>query len=373
MQQDYYELLGVSRGAEDRDIKKAYRKLAMKYHPDRNPNDKEAEDKFKNVQKAYEVLSNKQKRQAYDQFGHAGVSNGAAGGPAGGFGDIFEDIFENIFTGGRQRGGRSRAQQGSDLQYNVQLTLEEAAVGKQVEITIPRHTTCSSCDGAGAKEGSDLKRCTSCDGAGQVRIQQGFFSIQQTCPECYGEGKIIEEPCPDCQGQGRVRESKRLNIKIPAGVDTGDRVRVPGEGEAGVHGGPPGDLYVQVAVKAHAIFERNESDLHCEVPVSFTTATLGGTIDVPTLEGRVALKIPPETQTGKAFRLRGKGIKSARHGRVGDLICRAVIETPVNLSREQREALEAFQAMLQNSKKQHSPRSTKWFDGVKKFFEDMKF
>lgn len=375
-QQDYYELLGVTRDTSDADIKKAYRKLAMKHHPDRNPDDKSAEEKFKDIQKAYAVLSDKDKRAAYDQFGHAGVDGSAGGGPGGfgggGFGG-FEDIFENIFTGGGRRAGgqQSRAQRGSDLQMNVQLTLEEAAAGKEVEIKVPRHATCNTCSGSGGKKGTKPKTCETCAGVGQVRMQQGFFSIQQTCPTCHGEGQTISDPCTDCHGHGRVRETKKLTVKIPPGIDEGDRVRLSGEGEAGLHGGPSGDLYVQVAVKKHAIFERDGKDLHCEVPIAFTTAALGGSIDVPTLEGRVALKIPPETQTGKSFRLRGKGIKSVRAHGSGDLLCRVVLETPVKLSREQKDMLASLQASLDKNPGAHAPRSDSWFGRVKQFFEDM--
>lgn len=372
MQQDYYELLGVSRDASDVDIKKAYRKLAMKLHPDRNPGDESTEEKFKDVQKAYAILSDKQKRAAYDQFGHAGVDSSMGGGGhgfGGGFGDVFEDIFENIFTGGRRQ-QQSRGQRGSDLQFNVQLTLEEAALGKEIEITVPRHTNCGACHGSGAKKGSKPQECETCAGIGQVRIQQGFFSIQQTCPSCHGEGHVIKDPCPSCQGQGRIRESKKLTVKIPPGVDEGDRVRLSGEGEAGIHGGSTGDLYVQVSVKSHSIFERNGSDLICEVPISFATAALGGAIEVPTLEGRVTLKIPAETQTGKSFRMRGKGVKSVRGYATGDLLCKVVVETPISLSTEQKELLKQFDDRLQKGK--HSPRSSSWFDGVKKFFEGMK-
>lgn len=372
-QQDYYELLGVRRDADEATIKKAYRKLAMKHHPDRNPDNREAEEQFKAIQKAYSVLADANKRRAYDQFGHAGV-DGAAGGSSGfgGFGDVFEDIFENIFSGGR--GGRqSRAQQGADLQFNVALTLEEAAQGKQIEIKVPRHIQCEPCNGLGAKNGTAFKHCGTCDGTGQIRIQQGFFSIQQTCTTCHGAGKVIMEACVSCHGQGRIRETKPLTVKIPPGVDNDDRMRLSGEGEAGIHGGPPGDLYIQINIKKHPIFERHEQNLYCEVPISFVTAAIGGSIEVPTLEGRVTLKIPGETQTGKTFRLRNKGIKRVREHGTGDLLCKVVVETPVNLSKEQKDLLSKLQESLNGSQKTHSPRSSSWFDGVKKFFEDMKF
>ena len=379
MQQDYYVLLGVDRGASDADIKKAYRKMAMKYHPDRNPDDKEAEERFKEIQRAYAVLSDGQKRAAYDQFGHAGVDGAAGGGFgggfngfSGGFGDVFGDIFENIFSQGQAGSRQSRSQRGSDLQYNLELTLEEAANGKQIDITVPRYVGCKPCEASGARKGSKPKSCETCNGVGQVRIQQGFFSIQQGCPSCQGTGQVISEPCDSCRGSGRQRESKKLTVKIPIGVDNGDRVRLTGEGEAGTQGGPAGDLYVQIAIKKHAIFERQDRDLLCEVPIDFATAALGGDIEVPTLEGRLSLKIPAETQTGKAFRLRGKGIKSVRSQSKGDLICRVTVEVPVLLNSEQRSLLEAFQASLSQSQKSHSPRASSWFAGVKKFFEDMK-
>ncbi len=363
--QDYYELLGVARNASEADLKKAYRRLAMKYHPDRNPGDKEAEENFKAAKEAYEVLSDPQKRAAYDQFGHAGVDPSAAGG--GGFhsGASFGDIF-----GGR--GGRSQAFRGSDLRYGLDLSLEEAVQGTTVKVKIPTHVKCRTCDGSGAKPGTTPTTCTTCGGQGQVRMQQGFFSIQQTCPRCKGAGKIVTDPCGTCHGQGRVRETKTLSVKIPAGVDSGDRIRLAGEGEAGEHGGPPGDLYVQIRVKPHPIFTREGNNLYCEMPISFVTLALGGELEVPTLTGRVKLKVPPETQTGKVFRLRGKGVRSIHEDGVGDLLCRVVVETPVHLSQQQKELLREFESTLQERNGKHSPKAHSWLDGVKKFFEDLK-
>ncbi len=374
--QDYYELLGVARNASEAELKKAYRRLAMKYHPDRNPGDQEAEEKFKAAKEAYEVLSDPQKRAAYDQFGHAGVDpSAAAGGGFGGFhsgasfSDIFDDVFGDIFGG---RGGRSQAFRGSDLRYDLDLTLEEAVQGTTVKIKIPTHVTCRSCEGSGAKPGTTPTTCTTCGGQGQVRMQQGFFSIQQTCPRCKGSGKIVTDPCGACHGQGRVRETKTLSVKIPAGVDSGDRIRLAGEGEAGEHGGPPGDLYVQIRVKPHPLFTREGNNLYCEMPISFVTLALGGELEVPTLTGRVKLKVPPETQTGKVFRLRGKGVRSIHDDGVGDLLCRVVVETPVHLSQQQKELLREFEATLQERNGKHSPKARSWLDGVKKFFEDLK-
>ncbi len=380
---DYYEVLGVSKTASAADIKKAYRRLAMKHHPDRNPDNKEAEELFKQVKEAYEVLSDEQKRAVYDQYGHealnAQMGGGAGGfggfGAAGGFSDIFGDVFEHIFTGGARQGGgqgRSRAQQGNDLGYALELSLEQAAKGTTMEIQVPTLIACKTCSGSGAKKGSTPKTCTTCDGHGQVRIQQGFFSIQQTCPDCRGEGKIISDPCADCHGQGRVRDRKTLSAKIPAGVDNGDRIRLGGEGEAGFNGGPAGDLYIQITVKEHPIFKRNENDLLCEVPISFACAALGGEVEVPTLEGKVSLKIPHETQSGKVFRLRGKGVKSVRGQGVGDLLCTVLVEIPVNLSQEQIELLKNFQESLENDEKSHSPKTATWFSKVKKFFDDLR-
>ncbi|MDH2432205.1 molecular chaperone DnaJ [Pokkaliibacter plantistimulans] len=377
---DFYEVLGLQRDASEQDIKKAYRRMAMKFHPDRNPDDSEAEAKFKEVNEAYEVLSDAQKKAAYDQFGHAGVDPNAAGGFGGGgfgggsFQDIFGDVFGDIFGGGGgfARGGRGGPQRGSDLRYTLELELEEAVKGCQKSLTIPSLSECDTCHGSGAKKGTQPQTCSTCGGAGQIRMQQGFFSVQQTCPACHGSGKVITDPCGDCHGRGRVEKTKTLSVKIPAGVDTGDRIRLSGEGEAGVQGGPAGDLYVQVSVREHPIFERDGKNLFCDVPVSIVDAALGGELEVPTLDGRVRLKIPTETQTGKQFRLRGKGVVPVRGGAAGDLICRIVVETPVNLTARQKELLQEFQATMKDQDERHAPRTKSFFDGVKKFFEDMK-
>lgn len=372
---DYYEVLGVSKNASEAELKKAYRRAAQKYHPDRNPDDKQAEEKFKECKEAWEVLGDAQKRAAYDQFGHAGVNpsmggGGFGGAGAAGFGDIFGDVFGDIFGGGRGGGGQ-RVYRGSDLRYNLELSLEDAVAGTEVKIRVPTLVECKTCSGSGARKGSEPTACTTCGGHGQVRMQQGFFSVQQTCPHCQGSGSIISDPCPDCRGKGRVQEHKTLSVKVPSGVDNGDRIRLAGEGEAGESGGPPGDLYVQIRVKEHPIFQREESNLYCEVPISFTTAALGGELEVPTLNGRVNLKIPAETQSGKMFRMRGKGVKPVRGGPVGDLICRVSVETPVNLTRKQKDLLKEFSGEMDEGGSRHSPQASTWLDGVKKFFDSL--
>jgi len=371
---DYYEILGVPKSAEEREIKKAYKRLAMKFHPDRNQGDKDAEEKFREIKEAYEILTDDQKRAAYDQYGHAAFEQGGMGGGGGGFGqgadfgDIFGDVFGDIFGGGR----RQRSSRGADLRYNMELTLEEAVRGVTKEIRIPTLEECEVCDGSGAKSGSKPQTCPTCHGQGQVHMRQGFFTVQQACPHCQGRGSIIKDPCNSCHGHGRVEKNKTLSVKIPAGVDTGDRIRLTGEGEAGENGAPAGDLYVQVQVKQHAIFERDGSDLHCEVPINFAMAALGGEIEVPTLDGRVKLKVPAETQTGKLFRMRGKGVKSVRGGAQGDLLCRVFIETPVNLNEKQKKLLRDLEESFGGPAGEHnSPRSKSFIDGVKKFFEDL--
>ena len=367
-QRDYYEVLGVSRDANDQEIKKSFKRLAMKYHPDRNPDDHSAEEKFKEGKEAYDILSDSQKRSAYDQFGHAGVQGAAGGAGSASFSDIFGDVFGDIFGG--SHGGRAR--RGADLRYNLELSLEDAVKGTTVKIRVPTAVSCTECGGSGAKKGSSPTMCVTCNGVGQVRMQQGFFSLQQTCPKCRGSGQIIDNPCRKCSGQGRVQENKTLSVKVPAGVDTGDRIRLSGEGEAGDHGSAPGDLYVQIAVKEHPIFTREDSDLFCEVPIGFVTATLGGELEVPTLGGRVKLKIPIETQSGKLFRLRGKGVQSVRGGAVGDLLCRVLVETPVNLDDKQVSMLRDFESTLESNSRKHRPKESSWLDGVKSFFEDLK-
>jgi len=374
---DYYEVLGVQKNASDEELKKSYRRLAMKYHPDRNPDDKSAEDKFKEAKEAYEILSDAQKRAAYDQFGHAGVdaSMGGGGGFHGGegFSDL-GDIFESFFGGGRKSGsGAERVRRGADLRYDIVLTLEEAVGGTEQKIRIPTQVICKKCHGSGAKAGSSPVNCSRCGGQGQIRMSQGFFSVQQTCPQCRGTGKYIKDPCFSCHGEGRVREHKTLSVNIPAGVDNGDRIRLSGEGEAGINGGPAGDLFVQINVRPHPIFIREENHLFCEVPINIVTAALGGELEVPTLTGRVKLKIPPETQTGKVFRIRSKGVKPVRGGAVGDLHCKIAVETPINLSSKQKDLLRTFEESMREGNQRNSPRESSWVGKVKNFFETMKF
>ena len=369
---DYYEVLGLDRGASAGDVKKAYRRLAMKHHPDRNAGDGAAEEKFKEASEAYEVLSDAEKRGAYDRFGHAGVDPNAGGGFNGAsFSDVFGDVFGDIFAGATAGRGRRSVQRGADLRYGLELDLEQAVGGDSVEIRIPSLAACDPCDGSGAAPGTRPETCPECRGNGQVRVSQGFFSLQQTCPRCRGAGKVIGDPCRQCGGAGRVERRKTLSVRVPAGVDDGDRIRLSGEGEAGFNGGPPGDLYVQIAVRDHPIFERDGMDLFCDVPISFVEAALGGELEVPTLDGRVRLSIPPETQTNKVFRLRNKGAPSARRRGVGDLLCRVVVETPVELTEGQKTQLRAFGEALAGNDHKHSPKGASWFKSVKEFFEGL--
>ena len=374
---DFYQTLGVNRDASDEDIKKAYRKLAMKYHPDRNPDgkDKESEEKFKEAKEAYEILSDAKKRAAYDQFGHAGVEQNAGAGGAGaagfgGFADAFGDIFGDLFGGA---GGRARAgngvYRGADLRYTLEISLEDAARGTEAKIRIPTAEQCETCSGTGAKPGSKPITCTTCSGHGQVRMSQGFFSVQQTCPECRGTGKLIPDPCKTCNGIGQVKKQKTLSVKIPAGVDQDDRIRLAGEGEPGANGGPAGDLYVVMNIRPHLVFQREAADLHCEMPISFTTAALGGSVDIPTLDGKAQIKIPPETQSGQTFRLKNKGIKPVRGNTPGDLYCHVAIETPVHLTSRQKELLREFDAISQENSARQNPKAKSFMDRVKDFFQ----
>jgi molecular chaperone DnaJ len=369
--QDYYDVLGVAKSSSEADIKRAYRKLAMKYHPDRNAGH-DAEESFKAVNEAYEVLSDPSKRQTYDQFGHAGLNQGMGGGGQGHpFGDVFENIFSDFFGQGGGGGRGQSSGRGADLRYTLELSLEEAIRGKSVTIKVPTWVKCTPCEGSGAKKGSRPVTCASCHGHGQVRIQQGFFAIQQTCPTCKGSGKVISDPCKQCSGQGRTRDEKTLSVRVPPGVDEGDRVRLTGEGEAGMHGAPSGDLYVQIHVREHPIFKREERHLYCEVPINLVTAAIGGDLDIPSLDGRIKLKIPAGTQTGKLFKLKGKGVKSVRGGGPGDLMCRVMVETPVNLSKHQKDLLKELEQSLA-AENNHNPQVEGWFKRVKSFFEDMK-
>jgi molecular chaperone DnaJ len=369
---DYYTVLGVNRDAGDDEIKKAYRKLAMKHHPDRNPDNKQAEEAFKEAKEAYEVLTDGKKRAAYDQFGHAGVDPSMGGGPGmgagfGGFAEAFGDIFGDIFGGAGAR-GHNGVYRGSDLRYNLEIALEDAARGTEAKIRVPTLEECDTCHGTGAKPGTHPKTCTTCHGHGQVRVSQGFFSIQQTCPQCHGSGKVVTDPCAHCHGAGRLKKHKTLSVKIPAGIDQDDRIRLSGEGEAGMNGGPPGDLYVVINLKPHAVFQREQNDLHCEMPISFATAALGGEIEIPTLDGHAKIKVPAETQSGQLFRLRGKGIRNVRGAGVGDLYCHVAVETPVKLTERQKELLREFDQISSSRSAEQNPRAKSWMEKVREFF-----
>nr|WP_316638649.1 molecular chaperone DnaJ [uncultured Roseateles sp.] len=380
---DYYEVLGVAKTATDDEIKKAYRKLAMKHHPDRNQGEgaKASEEKFKEAKEAYEMLTDGQKRAAYDQYGHAGVDpnmGGRGAGPGGegfggfaeAFGDIFGDIFGGAGAAGARRGaGGQQVYRGSDLSYAMEISLEEAARGKETQIRVPTWESCETCSGTGAKPGTTAKGCGACNGSGTVHMRQGFFSVQQTCPHCHGTGKIIPDPCMTCNGQGKVKKSKTLEVKIPAGINEGMRIRSAGNGEPGVNGGPAGDLYIEIRIKQHEIFERDGDDLHCTVPISFTTAALGGSIEVPTLGGKAEIDLPESTQHGKTFRLRGKGIKGVRSSYPGDLYCHFSIETPVKLTEHQRKLLKELDKSLKDGGERHSPNAKSWTDKVKDLFK----
>ena len=375
--QDYYETLGVARSASDDEIKKAYRKLAMKYHPDRNPDNKEAEEKFKEVQKAYDTLSDKEKRTMYDQYGHAAFEQGAGAGGFGGFGGFggaqgfdFSDIFSQMFGGGGSAGGRQPDYSGADLQVGIEISLEEAAKGVKKRINIPTYEECDVCHGSGAKPGTSASTCSTCHGSGTVHVRQAIFQMQQTCPTCHGTGKEIKDPCVKCRGEGRTKTSKTVEVNIPAGIDDGQRIRLSGEGEPGQHGAPAGDLYVNVRVRQHKIFERNGLDLHCELPISFAIAALGGEVEVPTLDGKVKLHIPKETQTGRRMRVKGKGIKSLRSSSTGDLYCHILVETPVNLTDRQKELLEEFEKISSGLDLSQTPRKKSFWEKVGDLFSD---
>lgn len=380
MKVDYYETLGVIRTADDKVIKTAYRKLAMQYHPDRNPNDAEAERKFLELGEAYDVLKDPQKRAAYDRFGHAAFENGGGGAGgfggfggggfgAGGFADIFEDIFGDVMGGGRNRRTNGR-ERGADLRYNMEVTLEESYAGKTAQISVPGSISCEECTGTGAKKGTQPVTCTTCGGAGRVRVAQGFFSVERTCHTCNGRGQMIKDPCPKCDGAGRISQERNLSVNIPAGIEDGTRIRLTGEGEAGTRGGPSGDLYIFLSIKPHEFFQRDGSDLYCKVPISMATAALGGQFEVATLDGtQTRVKVPEGTQNGKQFRLKGKGMPVLRQQTTGDLYIQIAIETPQNLSKRQRELLEEFE---QISSKENSPQSTGFFSRMKEFFEGIR-
>ncbi len=372
---DYYEILGVPRTASDEELKKAYRQLAMKHHPDRNPNNKESESRFKEASEAYAVLTDKAKRAQYDQFGHV-EGNGSPGADFGGFGqgapfgDVFGDIFSDFF-GGQTRGGRGRggALRGSDLQYNMDISFEQAAFGHATEVNIPRLETCDACGGLGAKSSKDVEVCGYCHGTGQMRIQQGFFSVATTCSHCRGQGRIIRAPCPKCHGEGRTRKTHKLRVTIPAGVDTGHKLKLSGEGEHGVQGGPAGDLYIAINVQPHPFFQREDSDILCEVPITFVQAAMGGDIEVPTLEGKVELKVPPGTQSQKVLRLRGKGIAQIRGGGRGDQYVRVIVEIPNSLSPKQKELLKQFaDSESEAEQRKHYPLKDKFVQKIREMF-----
>ncbi|BBI01135.1 chaperone protein [Buchnera aphidicola (Nipponaphis monzeni)] len=372
---DYYQTLGIQKSASEREIKKAYKRLAIKYHPDRNQGDKQAEDKFKEVKEAYEILTDSQKKAAYDQYGHSAFDSNATSNSFSGsftnatdFGDIFGEVFGDIF------GNNSKSQnvRGSDLQYNINLTLEEAVRGIVKEIKISTYQKCNTCFGSGSNATTKTKNCTTCRGKGKIHTRKGFFTVQQTCPNCYGKGYFIAHPCRSCKGNGRTKQIKILSVKIPPGVDTDDRIRLQNEGEAGERNAPSGDLYVQITVIKHPIFEREENNLYCEVPINFSMAALGGEIEVPTLNGKIKLKIPPETQSGKLFKIRNKGVKSVRNRYTGDLLCRVIVETPVNLNDQQKLLLNELEKSFNGFKgEKNTPKSKRFFDGVKKFFDDL--
>ena len=367
---DFYDILSISKNATSAEIKKAYRRLAMKYHPDRSTGDTEvSEQKFKEAKQAYDVLSDDRKRAAYDQFGHAAVDPSMAGDNThhgGGIDDIFESVFGDVFGGGKQR-----VRRGADIRYDLDLSLEEAITGTNIKIRVPKLVNCKQCRGSGAKKGSTPVNCSTCGGHGQVRMQQGFFSLQQTCPKCRGKGSVIKDPCRHCNGHGRVRDTKTISTKIPAGVNSGDRIRLSGEGEVARNTGHPGDLYIHINVRKHDIFVRDGNDLYCDVPINYVTAALGGELEVPTLSGRVKLTVTPGTQSGKLFRLRGKGVRSLQSSSKGDLLCRTIVETPINLTSKQKELLHELGETMGENHKKHSPLLSSWLSGVKKFFDNI--
>lgn len=380
---DYYEVLGLSKGASADEIKKAYRTKAKELHPDRNKDNPKSETQFKEAGEAYDVLKDPEKKAAYDRFGHAAFDGGMGGGggprPGGGFGnqgdfasafsDVFDDLFGDFMGGGRAGGGRQRAARGADLRYNLRVTLEEAFAGLQKTINVPTSVACAACDGSGAEGGAEPTTCPTCSGMGKVRAQQGFFTVERTCPTCSGLGQIVNNPCKACHGQGRTEKDRALSVNIPAGVETGTRIRLAGEGEAGMRGGPPGDLYIFIDVAKHELFEREENDLFCHVPVSMTTAALGGDIEVPTIDGgRSRVKIPSGSQSGRQMRLRGKGMPALRGGGPGDMFIELAVETPVNLTAKQKELLKEFEALSEDN----NPESKSFFSSVKSFWDSMK-